>query len=218
MSMNDTNFTGHLNLFPIAVAKYRRDDHKALRQQILTIVNNCPEDNKEDTEEGFIHYYNAGNFPTGELPEFMSWVRSCVSDYAERFLGISQREFVDLNVWVNSNSGGRQNPHVHNNSLISATYYVQIDPEKHVGLDFHNPRTPASLRKAMIEIEPDISTPYSDPFRSAQVEQGDLVIWPSEIMHGYIQPPVDVPRITMSMNFLPEVVQSKLYGFKISKI
>ena len=60
--MNDINFTGHLNLFPIAVAKYRRDDHEALRQQILTIVDNCPEDNKENTEEGFLHYYNAGNF------------------------------------------------------------------------------------------------------------------------------------------------------------
>jgi len=74
------------------------------------------------------------------------------------------------------------------------------------------------LRKAMIEVEPDISTPYVDPYRSAQVAQGDLLIWPSELMHGYIQPPVDVPRITMSMNFLPEVVKSNLYGFKISKI
>ncbi len=217
MSMNN-NFAGHIDLFPIAVAKYRRNDHNELRQQILKIVEKCPESNKEHTEEGFLHYYNAGNFPTEEMPEFMSWVRSCVSDYAEKFLGISQRKFIDLNVWVNSNLGGRQNPHVHNNSLISATYYVQIDSSKHVGLDFHNPRSPASLRKAMIEIEPDVSTPYVDPYRSAQVEQGDLLIWPSEIMHSYIQPEVDVPRITMSMNFLPEIVQSNLYGFKISKI
>jgi uncharacterized protein (TIGR02466 family) len=215
--MNE-NFAGHLDLFPVAVAKYRRSDHIQLRQQILDIVGKCPDDNQEHTEEGFLHYYNDGRFPTQELPEFMTCVRSCVSDYAEKFLGISQREFVDLNVWVNSNLGGRQNPHVHNNSLISATYYVQIDPKKHVGLDFHNPKTPASLRRAILEVEPDISTPYSDPFRSAQVEQGDLLIWPSEIMHSYIQPPVDVPRITMSMNFLPEVIQSYVYGFKVSKI
>jgi uncharacterized protein (TIGR02466 family) len=214
----NNNFAGHLDLFPIAVAKYRWEDHDNIREQILDIVDQCPTDNKEYTEEGFLHYYNTGNFPTEEIPEFMTWVRSCVSEYAEKFLGISQREFVDLNVWVNSNLGGRQNPHVHNNSLISVTYYVQIDSSKHVGLNFHNPRTPASLRKAMIEVDPDISTPYVDPYRPAQVEQGDLLIWPSEIMHSYIQPPVDVPRITMSMNFLPAIVQGGNYKFKVSKI
>jgi len=88
----------------------------------------------------------------------------------------------------------------------------------HSGLNFYNPRGSASLRRATIDIEPDFQTNYTSPYVPLMVEQGDLLIWPSEVMHGYVQPSVDVPRITMSMNFLPEIVNSKLYGFKISKL
>ncbi len=75
-----------------------------------------------------------------------------------------------------------------------------------------------SLRRSTIDIEPDVQTAYTTPYQGVFVEQGDLLIWPSEMLHGYIQPPVEIPRVTMSMNFLPETVSSKLYGFKISKL
>ena len=43
--MNNT-FVGHLDLFPIAVAKYRWENHDNIRKQILDIIDRCPNDNK----------------------------------------------------------------------------------------------------------------------------------------------------------------------------
>ncbi len=216
----NTNFLGHVDLFPIAAAKYKRVDHEQIKQSFIKVLESYPKDKVYSDGENLLHFFNDGNFDPRQyqgLETLMDWILECVSDYAERFLGIQNRKFVDLNVWINSNKGGTQAPHVHNNSFLSATYYIQLN-KTHSGLNFYNPRSSASLRRSTIDIEPDTQTAYTTPYQSLQVDQGDLLIWPSELLHGYVQPEVDIPRVTMSMNFLPEIVNSKLYGFKISKI
>lgn len=216
----NNSFVGHVDLFPIAVGKFKRNDHEQIKQSFIKIFESYPKDLIYSDGDDLIHFFNDGNFDPRRyegLENLMDWILDCVSFYADNFLGIKNRNFIDLNVWINSNKGGVQSPHVHNNSFISATYYIQMN-QSHSGLNFYNPRNAASLRRATIDIEPDFQTIYTTPYQPLQVEQGDLLIWPSEIMHGYEQLPVDVPRITMSMNFLPETVSSKLYGFKISKL
>jgi uncharacterized protein (TIGR02466 family) len=219
--MNDS-FAGHLELFPSVVAKYTHSDPESIRKIFLNIIDRYPKDQIHYEEERFQHYYNRGDLSEKqhpELTEFMSWTRSCVSDYAEKFFGLGDRKFVDLNVWLNSNRGGSQVAHTHNNSLFSATYYVQLDPSKHVGLNFYNPKFSVNANKAVIDIEPDMdNNHYSMPFYPAQVTQGELLIWPSQLLHGYDQPEVDQARISVSMNFLPETIGGSLYGFKISKL
>ena len=218
--MMNNSFVGHVDLFPIPVGKYRRSDHEQIKQSFIKIFESYPKDKIYTDGEDLIHFFNDGDFDPRQyqgLENLMDWVLECVSDYAENFLGISNRTFVDLNTWINSNKGGTQDPHLHNNSFLSATYYVQLN-DTHSGLNFYNPRRSASLRKATIDIEPDFQTNYTSPYVPLMVEQGDLLIWPSEVMHGYTQPSVDVPRVTMSINFLPEIVQSRHYGFKISKL
>ena len=216
----NNSFVGHVDLFPIAVGKYKRTDHEQIKQSFIKVLESYPKDKVYTDGEDLIQFFNDGDFNPRQyegLETFMDWVLESVSDYAETFLGIKNRKFIDLNVWINSNKGGTQSPHVHNNSFISATYYIQLN-QTHSGLSFYNPRTSPSLRKSTIDIEPDYQTNYTAPYIPLMVEQGDLLVWPSEVMHGYTQPPVDVPRVTMSMNFLPETVSSKLYGFKISKL
>jgi len=208
-----------MDLFPTPIAKYHHPDSEKLRDVILEIIKHIP---KEDTIIGpgnITHYYNNGTFMenTNELTDFMEWVKSCVSNYAEQFLGMIGLEFVDLNVWVNSTDGGLQPGHIHNNSLISATYYVQLDPVKHVGLEVYNPRTIVS-RNPLIDVNADVETPFNAKSVNLEVAQGDLLIWPSELLHGLTQPKVDVPRISLSMNFMPTVVKSHLYGFRVSKL
>lgn len=219
--MNDS-FAGHLELFPTTVAKYVYSDPEKIRETFLDIIENYPSDEVYYEEERFLHYYNKGDLSEKQHPEiteFMTWVRSCVSDYAQKFLGLQDRKFVDLNVWLNANRGGRQDAHTHNNSLLSATYYIQLDTSKHVGLNFYNPRFSVSPHKAVIDLEPDVQdNHYSMPYYPAQVSQGELLVWPSQLLHGYQQPPVEEARISVSMNFLPETVGGSLYGFKVSKI
>jgi uncharacterized protein (TIGR02466 family) len=217
--LTNTNSTGHFDLFPTPVAKYHNTDSDALRTAVLEIISNTPKDKMSTGAGNINHYYNEGDLiehnPT--LLDLMSWVKKCVADYAEKFFGVTGVDFIDLNVWINSNSGGVQPGHIHNNSYISATYYVQIDPTKHVGLEFYNPKS-IIPRAPLIDVSASFETFYTTNSHMMAVEQGDLLVWPSEVLHGYTQPPVDEPRITLSINFMPSVVKSNLYGFKVSKL
>ena len=215
------NFLGHLELFATPVAKYHFSDHAEIKKTILNVIENADQTGI-GVQRGFgniNHYYNEGDL-TEKAPELTSLIdriRNCVADYAEQYFGIVGKEFIDLNVWINSTTGGVQPGHIHNNSLFSATYYVQNDPSKHVGLDFLSPKN-LIAREPLIDVNQDVETPYNRRTIKMGVTEGDLLIWPSEILHGYEQPPVDVPRISLSMNFMPSVVKSHLYGFKVSKL
>jgi uncharacterized protein (TIGR02466 family) len=213
------NLVGHIDLFPTPVAKYQNLDHTEFKKIIIEIMESTPSDKIFKGVGNISHFYNQGDLieHNSKLEPFMNWVKECVKDYAIRFFGITDTEFIDLNVWINSNSGGMQPGHIHNNSYFSATYYVQLTTSKHVGLDFFNPRT-AVARNPLIDVESSIETTYNTPSYKLSVEQGDLLIWPSECLHGYTQPEVDEPRISISMNFMPTIVKSSLYGFKVSKL
>jgi uncharacterized protein (TIGR02466 family) len=210
---------GHIDLFPTPVAKYQKQDHVEFKKIINELMQSTPTDKIFKGLGNISHYYNQGDLieHNPKLEPFMIWIKECVKDYASRFFGIVDAEFIDLNVWINSNSGGVQPGHIHNNSYFSATYYVQLDPLKHVGLDFFNPKT-ATSRNPFIDVESSVETEYNTPSHKLSVEQGDLLIWPSECLHGYTQPEVDEPRISISMNFMPSIVKSSLYGFKVSKL
>ena len=216
----NNSFVGHADLFPTAVAKYRRADHEHLKEIILKILENYPQNEIYTEGENLVHYFNDGNFDPRQyagLENFMDWILDCVKNYADSFLGIRDKNFIDCNVWINSNKGGAQKPHQHFNSFISATYYIQLDKE-HSGLNFYNPKNSGNLLRSAIDIPYDVQTIYTTPYQPLMVEQGDLLIWPSELIHGYDQDNVQMPRISMSMNFMPEILTSKLYGFKVSKL
>jgi uncharacterized protein (TIGR02466 family) len=212
---------GHIDLFPTPIAKYHRADNEDLRLKFLSLLDQYPKDQVYCETAGLVHFYQEGDLDLKQHDQFNDlhqWILSSVKDYAEKFYGIIETEFLDLNVWINANVGGFQHPHNHSNSLFSATYYIQLDNDIHSGLDFYNPRTPSSLFKPFIEVSGKHITDYTKDKHSVQVSQGDLLIWPSELMHGYDQAKVTVPRVSMSINFLPETVKSRVYGFKISKL
>ena len=211
----------HIDLFPVPIARYHRDDHEDLKAKFLTILDRYPKEQAYCETPGLVHFFQNGDLDLRQYPEFhdlYQWILSSVRDYATRFFGITETEFLDLNVWINANIGGFQHPHNHGNSLFSATYYIQFDSEAHSGLEFHNPRAPSSLFKPYLEVNGNEETEHSKHKHLIPVSQGDLLIWPSELMHGYDQKKVAMPRVSMSMNFLPETIKSHVYGFKISKL
>jgi len=220
IQLTDT-LLGHIALFATPVAKYHFDDHADIKQLILGVMDNA-EASGLGVRKGFgniDHYYNEGDL-TEKVPELkplIDRIKNCVTQYAEEYYGIVGNEFIDLNVWINSTTGGVQPGHIHNNSLFSATYYVQNDPEKHVGLDFLSPKN-IIPREPLVDVYQEVETEYNQRTVKLSVTEGDLLVWPSEILHGYEQPQTDVPRISLSMNFMPAVVKSHLYGFRVSKL
>jgi Putative 2OG-Fe(II) oxygenase len=116
-------------------------------------------------------------------------------------------------MWVNRlDAGGRQAMHNHANSFISGVVYLTpTHPDARtvfmkspggVEFSFKNDHAGAA------------SGPYNaDKWVSPQPEPGDLVLFPSYLMHAV--PPNPGPRrITMSFNAIPTHLDS--WGYKIS--
>jgi len=127
--------------------------------------------------------------------------------FGER-LGWSLKE-----MWVNVlDTGGRQAMHNHANSFISGVAYLtRTHPEARTvfmrplgGTDFSFKNDHAGVQTG----------PYNaDKWISMQPEPGDIVLFPSYLMHA-VPPNPGERRITMSFNAIPSSLDS--WGYKIS--
>lgn len=126
--------------------------------------------------------------------------------FGER-LGWSLKE-----MWVNVlDAGGRQAIHNHANSFISGVAYLTpTHPEsrtvfmKATGGDFSFKNDHAGV----------VTGPYNaDKWISPQPQPGDVVLWPSYLMHA-VPPNQGERRITMAFNAIPTGLDS--WGYKIS--
>jgi len=107
------------------------------------------------------------------------------------------------NSWLNSSlPSASQAFHSHTNSLLSGTFYISFDPSVHPSLIFRHPRPLCSF--SSYEDLPIIPTPFNSPLYKPSYKQGDLLLWPSYLEHGFFSSPVPsestVPRITLSFN------------------
>jgi hypothetical protein len=116
-------------------------------------------------------------------------------------------------MWVNVlDAGGRQAMHNHANSFVSGVLYLtSVHPDARTvfmkspgGHDFAFRNDHAGTT----------TTPYNaDKWIGPQPEPGDLVLFPSYLMHAVPPNPVD-RRITMALNAIPTRLDS--WGYKIT--
>jgi hypothetical protein len=116
-------------------------------------------------------------------------------------------------MWVNLlDAGGRQAMHNHANSFISGVVYLT---PTHPDARTVFMKSPGGVEFAFKNDHAGVETgPYNaDKWVSPQPEPGDLVLFPSYLMHAV--PPNPGPRrITMAFNAIPTHVDS--WGYKIT--
>lgn len=227
-------------LFGTPIQKYHYPKRGTVKRIINQVVNDCetdPERQKYITDNGdgtLKNYYNRSTYCVlddyPDLKPFYEWIRKRVSKYSETLMGFPESDWFATGMWINVNFGAEQGFHIHSNSLISWCYYAEFDPDVHTGLTFASPNNPVPNTPSIVHnIDPNYNFnnhphPYAKKDFYCDVDEGELVIFPSELNHGYWQPPIDKPRITISGNMMPKRIDDGSdignygYGFEVKPI
>jgi len=210
-------------LFPTPVAKIKYDKHDELKQKVLDFISSNPELEVEGiTSPELKHFFNSSDDEKGFFDyiddlNFNQFLIDSASIFSEEVMGFESQDFLITDCWINKcYENGFQNPHNHCNSFISGTYYINYNSQSHSSLKFSNP-----LYNSVTSPYIDLNLAKYTQFNHVEsvcdfVEEGFLLLWMSHLSHGYeLNRKND--RITLSMNFMPSILRSGPYKFKIQK-
>ena len=215
----------NINPEPIGLFTLPTEKHIRYKKEIQHILENAPENlNQKFKGEPYSkHVCNGVNqnifnsFP--ELKELKSDITTILITYIQK-IGFLCDEFVINSAWVNkSNKNATLNMHHHANSFISGNYFVNYDPLKHSPLLFQNDRRTGNNYRQTIEIPktPSKSTTYNIDACSLPAKEGQILIWRSNIIHGYFSPNQADNRQTLSFNSMPKTLSTGTYTFTVSE-
>ena len=91
-------------------------------------------------------------------------------------------------------------PHEHSNCLFSGTLFINYVPDSHSYLKFKRNTLSSMFPVMMLPFEQ--MTAFNLQEATIPVQQGDALIYPSNLTHGYESNPTD-NRITLTFNVIP---------------
>ncbi len=138
-----------------------------------------------------------------------------------RSIGFTCDEVIITDAWLNCGSANSsQAMHVHSNSLISGTYYINFVPDVHAPLSIFNDRLlQGTARHPFLElpIDQSVSTPYNQQQLRISIEESSVLLWKSHILHGWDNNQAD-NRISLSFNVMPKVcTDGYAYSFSVNR-
>lgn len=217
-----------IEIFPRAIGKYRLDDERTqrLKDQCLTLLQQLDSDDKVKKinvdNSALAHYFNRDNMNLLDLPEFKwfeEWITEKSLDYVENVLGYELKgEMIVTDCWLNKcDAGGEQFNHTHANAYVSGTYYVNFIKGLHAPIGFKNKDfNPENSVMQTIDIPIKYPTKYNTWGAHVDYGEGDLLLWQSNISHGYIDNKED-NRISISFNVMPRYIYNHSYSFRIER-
>lgn len=212
---------------PIGLYSLEKDRHLKLKEQCLSLIEEkYVKDNSYANQENhrLKHFLNKDNlnlFDYEELKWFEKWLEEQCVDYIENILGCDLKDGVVItDCWLNKcDAGGEQFPHIHTNSYISGTYYVNYIDGLHSPLKFKNKNLIYDYcsENPVMMIPFKKRTKYNSIFAEMSYKEGDLLLWESYHSHGF-ESNMEDNRISISFNVMPRYLSSSgVYGFKIER-
>jgi len=216
-----------MEIFPISIGKYKMpqngiDDVKQKCFDVLDEYGDQQYVKINGESDQLTHYFNRYNqnlLSTGLFDKFEEWIKQCSLDFINDVLGYKCENVIITDCWLNKcDTGGHQFAHVHSNSYISGTYFANFIRGKHPHLSFQNGNMiPGASCKPYIELAECKQTKYNSGGAIIDHGEGDLLLWQSNLVHGYDENYAD-SRISISFNVLPEVFETRgSYTFKVTR-
>ena len=179
------------SMFSIPIIHYEIENWDVNKQKILQALPKGNPEHQAPEDEGLItdFFVNAkeGN---NELPSYADVVIDIIKPYLADFTDQRRVEFTDM--WHQTYPLGTDHPvHNHGHSGWSAIIYVDFHPEIHRPTTFYSP----------------FLNPWSGNVETFEppAKEGDMLLWPSTILHEAPRNRSKVPRTIISYNLRGKV-------------
>ncbi len=147
---------------------------------------------------------------------FHRWLEECYCDFVIDVQGYNSSQDVFVtDCWVNvAAEGGHQVMHAHANSLVSGTYYVHMEGQCG-DVVFCNPSN--SANKPYLQHMTLKDSPFSSGQEIGNATEGHLILWPGNLNHYTLPTGANSARVSVSMNFMPQVLTYGGYNYRLTK-
>jgi uncharacterized protein (TIGR02466 family) len=153
---------------------------------------------REKGYRGYTSYASLNDLPRRD-PAFGD-LKRILSSHAARFakdLAWDVKPKLD-SLWVNLlKSGGHHSAHIHPQSILSGTLYVEV-PEGGGAIRFEDPRLPMMMAAP---VRPEDAPEELRPFVAIQPSSGLLLMWESWLRHEVLPGTAKADRLSISFNF-----------------
>ena len=193
-------------LFPVTLYHTNVRENSVIQREILASIQKCYEEKELPIPNGWLTDKLTTSFDQDELNHKIFESEKIHELYMKYVSSIFDKpvSFSLEDMWFNYYIDGEyQEEHHHINPTpflppvhFSCVHYLKYDEEEHVPTTFHDPIS--TLRCHSFEIE---SNYYREKW-SPKVKEGDLLIFPSYLVHHVekSKPTPDNPRITVAFN------------------
>ena len=188
--------------FPTPISTYEVPEHKQLKQEILKWMSK--QDINPDHQRKMISHnvveIGKSNELLNDCPNVKQTLLNLINTHNDNTNCYSVRYDIVESYLELASEQAIYAPHEHANAFYSATYFINFDSKIHSSLKFR--RHIFSTFYPSLQIPISKQTPYNMPEVHVPHSEGDLLIYPSNITHGYESNPQG-ERITLSMNIAP---------------
>lgn len=189
-----------IGLFAEPVARYRV--WPGDWQQVLTA---------EPMELRQNHSYSRDQWVLDKWPRLRSSLELCAQTFARDVMAFVDRPEITQS-WINVYEKSQWiHQHNHPNSMISGTWYWQLDQEAEILFHRQGVNPPGTWQQKF-DRDPQRSTEFSIDTVSVRVQEGDLLVWPSYLQHSVPAWQGTEPRGSLSFNLQPRQWGSDLYS------
>jgi uncharacterized protein (TIGR02466 family) len=205
-------------IFPTTIARYNYVNHSIFKKQLLELLQTT-DDVRVDPDLRSRHYFerNSKFLDLDVFKDFKQFLIDSANSYCNDLMRY-QSNMVITESWINqTDSNFSQYFHNHGNSFISATYYVNYDINKHSPIEFQNNKHEQTQLPYLMMRPNEFNELNSLGWTMGDLSEGQLVIWPSNLEHGY-EKNIGDNRISIAVNFLPEYIDNGGYKFRIGMV
>jgi uncharacterized protein (TIGR02466 family) len=156
------------------------------------------------------HSYSQDHHVLDQWPSLKNTIELCVQAFAREIMAFRDVPRITQS-WINRYQSDQYiHQHNHPNSMISATWYWRLDSEAEILFHKHGLNTGTTWVQKF-DRDTNKATGFSVETTSIRVSEGDLLIWPSYLIHSVPAWQGVGERCSLSLNAQPETWGSDLY-------